>query len=120
MYQDSSEPQVTSRRVQPGHTGPYDPFNRLKSADASAPPVVTARITGYRQLSAAEQDLINQIKAHAEATGHLVTLVQHHAAQAEGETSTALNPNRWAALAQTDLQTGFMKLVRAVAQPNTF
>ncbi|MEY5099619.1 MAG: hypothetical protein RJA36_2338, partial [Pseudomonadota bacterium] len=34
--------------------------------------------------------------------------------------SQVTNPARWAALAQTELQTGYMMLVRAVAQPSTF
>jgi len=111
MYSNSNEPQLTISRSR-----------AAEFADAPVPAAkeVSVSITGYRQLSAAEQDLINQIKAHAEMTGNLVTLVQHFVADQHRMCSTALSPERWAALAQTDLQTGFMKLVRAVAQPNSF
>ena len=34
--------------------------------------------------------------------------------------SQVTHPGRWAALAQTELQTGYMMLVRAIAQPTTF
>lgn len=86
------------------------------------------KITDYRQLNEAEAALMNEIKAHAEVTRNLVTRVQHYVedqarlALPEGHAphSQVTNPGRWAALAQTDLQTGFMKLVRAVAQPTTF
>ena len=83
---------------------------------------VTVNITGYRRLSVEEQALINEIKDVAESVRHLVARVQRHA-----ESQTALpgasqvtNPGRWVAMAQSDLQVGFMKLVRAVARPTTF
>jgi hypothetical protein len=86
------------------------------------------KIDGYRQLNQAEAELINEVKAHAEQTRHLVNRVQHYLAEQERQPlpeghaphSQVTNPSRWAALAQTDLQTGYMKLVRAIAQPTTF
>lgn len=118
MYQDSNEPKMTSRRVQVGQTGPYEPFGKLKSADAPVPPAVTVSIAGYRQLSADEQALINEIKAHGEATLSLVNKVMQ--LTLGDPNPNHLNSNRWASLAQTDLQMGFMKLIRAVARPTTF
>ena len=99
------------------------------------------KITGYRELSAEEIDLMNRIKAkgaellqlQAELAGRLSTdrEVKHAAARAsklapEHESSPEsvelrrferAEPQRWAAIGKTDIQTGIMALVRAVAQP---
>jgi len=80
-------------------------------------------IKGYRNLSQVEIDLMNEIKAAGEQLRHLVTRVQNHintqpAPEVPHTQVTA--PGRWAALAQTDLQTGLMALTRAVAQPTSF
>ncbi len=80
-------------------------------------------IKGYRNLSQAEIDLMNEIKEAGEQLRHLVTRVQNHInSQPAPEVphSQVTNPGRWAALAQTDLQTGLMALTRAVAQPTSF
>lgn len=89
---------------------------------------VQPRITGYRQLSEAEAALMNEVKAHAEQTRHLVSRVQTYVEEQAREPlpeghaphSQVTHPGRWAALAQTELQTGYMMLVRAIAQPTTF
>ncbi len=83
---------------------------------------VKASIKGYRQLSDAEQALINRVKATAEEVAHLVTDVRDFVESnpLEHDGVTRLNPARWAALADTDLQVGFMKLVRAIARPTTY
>lgn len=67
-------------------------------------------ITGYRDLTAAEIAAINNCKAIAEQVGQAVALVE------------ALDgvDRRWASIAKTDLQKGFMALVRAIARPETF
>lgn len=67
-------------------------------------------IRGYRDLSQAEIDLMNQIKAQGEQLGILVAALR---------ASTALD-QRWVSIGATDLQTGIMALVRSVAQPTTF
>lgn len=69
------------------------------------------KITGYRNLTQAEIGLMNEIKALAEKVGELVAdlATERHAAD-----------KRWVAIAKTDLQKGFMALVRAVAQPTSF
>lgn len=80
-------------------------------------------IKGYRNLSQTEIDLMNEIKEAGEQLRHLVTRVQTHInSQPAPEVphSQVTNPGRWAALAQTDLQTGLMALTRAVAQPTSF
>jgi hypothetical protein len=89
------------------------------------------KISGYRDLSQAEIDLMNDIKAHAEKTRELLERIgqhvddQHAHAKASGdigemERLTSSEPIRWHEDAKRALQTGFMYAVRAVAQPSTF
>lgn len=68
------------------------------------------QIKGYRDLSQEEIDLINEAKSLAVQVGDLVAKIQ----------ATPLTDKRWASIGQTDLQKGFMSLIRAVAQPTTF
>lgn len=95
------------------------------------------KISGYRELSQAEIDLMNRAKAlekeflalHEEILNHIRDVMQAttgafplNAAQAqekdcELERLRIADPFRWAAIAKTDIQTGTMALVRAVAQP---
>ena len=90
------------------------------------------KINGYRELSQEEIDLMNRIKAkgaemlelQAELVAHIKTRRQacHHARlavldQGELDRMDAAEPERWAAIGKTDIQTGIMALVRAVAQP---
>lgn len=85
------------------------------------------KITGYRELSQEEIDLMNEIKSHAEATKALLDKVNRHIevllTNCTGEEAVRINaaqPARWHAMARTELQTAFMKLTRAVAQPTSF
>lgn len=71
------------------------------------------KIPGYRELSQAEIDLMANIKTKAEEVRVLVEQIQ---ALPTGDTET----QRWASIAKTHLQTGFMALTRAVALPTTF
>lgn len=68
------------------------------------------KVTGYRQLNEQEAALMNEIKAHGVALGGLVQKLR----------DTAGLDQRWVSVGATDLQTGTMALVRAVAQPTTF
>lgn len=68
------------------------------------------QIKGYRDLSQEEIDLMNEAKFLAVQVGDLVAKIQ----------ATPLTDKRWASIGQTDLQKGFMSLIRAVAQPTTF
>ncbi|GAA0638155.1 hypothetical protein GCM10010174_70000 [Kutzneria viridogrisea] len=70
----------------------------------------TPPVRGYRDLTQAEVDLINEIKAQGEQLGQLVDKVR----------ATDGVDQRWASIAATDMQTGLMALVRAVAQPTNF
>jgi hypothetical protein len=68
------------------------------------------KITGYRQLSEDEAKVINEIKEHAEMVGALTARL-----------ATIDNLDaRWLSIGRTDLQKGFMALVRSVAQPDSF
>lgn len=67
-------------------------------------------IKGYRDLSEAEVQAMNAVKAKAEEVGAIVAKLE-------------ANPDldqRWVAVAKTDLQKGFMVAVRSIAQPTTF
>lgn len=74
-----------------------------------------AQITGYRQLSVAEVDLINRAKDLANQVGDFVELL----AQLQPSDDTYADP-RWLNIARTDLQKGFMALVRSIAKPQSF
>lgn len=89
-------------------------------------------IKGYRDLSADEIALMNEIKAMAVQVGELVAKVDKHVLgqwdavtgydgdEEECERLSAANTFGWSQRAKDDLQDGFMKLTRAVAQPTTF
>ena len=91
------------------------------------------KIKGYRDLSQNEIDLMNRIKSHAELTAELLDelkkyrLDQHFALNnCPDLTVGGLNQEqidesqRCIALAKTNLQTGQMWFVRAVALPDSF
>lgn len=74
------------------------------------------KISGYRDLSQEEIDLINDIKAAGADVQRLFERIYVSNALANG-----ISPDmRAAAIAQTHLQTGFMWLARAVAKPEGF
>ena len=70
------------------------------------------KITGYRDLSQAEIDVMNEIKAEGERLGRLCDKL-----------TSAMHPatdGRWVAIGKTHLQQGIMALVRSVARPESF
>lgn len=67
-------------------------------------------VTGYRKLSQGEVDLMNEIKAKGDELGELV-------AQMRGAGSL---DQRAVSIGATEIQTGLMWLVRAVAKPTNF
>lgn len=99
------------------------------------------KIKGCRELSQEEIDLMNRIKEkgtellalQAELVGRLDTDLEVKRAEAarsqlapndfasdeyqEYSRFKTAEPLRWAAIGKTDIQTGIMALVRAVAQP---
>lgn len=68
------------------------------------------KIKGYRDLSQEEIDLINECKAMSERCGKLIDVLR----------DTEGLDERWLELGITDLQTGWMKVIRSIAQPTTF
>ena len=91
------------------------------------------KIKGYRELSQEEIDLMNHIKAKGaemlelqeELVAHIKTrrqaCVMARVAvldQDELDRMDAAEPMHWASIGKTDIQTGIMALVRAVAQPS--
>lgn len=95
------------------------------------------KITGYRDLTQQEIDLMNAIKAKGEELGALMDKLSTHvemqrsAAIAAGSGKLGdingelqridrAQPGRWLSIARTDLQTGIMAAVRAIAQPGSF
>jgi len=72
------------------------------------------KIKGYRDLTQDEINLMNEAKELAEKVGGFI-----HKLEDESDRNLMLD-RRWIAIAKTDLQKGFMALVRAVARPTTF
>jgi hypothetical protein len=89
------------------------------------------KISGYRELSQTEIDLMNKIKYLGPQLEDLTNEIKVHLAEqlrtahetggdAEVERIAQAEPFRWLAIGRTDLQTGLMALTRAVAQPNNY
>tara|TARA_R110002073_G_scaffold183669_3_gene341937 strand:+ start:124 stop:348 length:225 start_codon:yes stop_codon:yes gene_type:complete len=68
------------------------------------------KIGGYRELTQEEIDLMNEGKALAEKCGEFV----------EKLASTEGLDYRWVNIGKTNIQQGFMGLIRGIAQPTTF
>lgn len=84
------------------------------------------KITGYRQLSDAEVALMNEGKALAQQCGEYIEKLRKHPSTpigvephetADGKPSL---DQRWVSIGATDLQRGFMAVIRGIAQPSTF
>ena len=65
---------------------------------------------GYRELTADEVSLINDIKTIGDKVGDMV----------KNASEDSLADQRWVSIARTHLQQGFMALVRSVAKPTSF
>lgn len=91
--------------------------------DSKSDPAVMEEtpIKGYRHLSAVELELVNKVKAHAELTRELIgeLEIQNAKGGVFGAVDVAIDM-RWLALGRTDLQKGFMALVRSITRPETF
>lgn len=81
------------------------------------------KIKGYRDLSQEEVDLMNEAKTlEARCLDLRTKVLMRIADQEAGDDEERLRvaraeANRWAATAKTDIERGFMALVRAIAQP---
>lgn len=69
------------------------------------------RITGYRDLSQGEIDLMNEGKELAKQCGEYIKKLERMGSSFD---------QRSVALGKTNLQQGFMWSIRGVAQPTTF
>jgi len=82
------------------------------------------KITGYRQLSKNEVDLMNEGKALAEQCGAYIaklrTFPDASKPAPEGVDPAPRLDQRWISIGATDLQRGFMAVIRGIAQPTTF
>lgn len=91
------------------------------------------KISGYRELDQEEIDLMNEIKALGPQVENVLKKVEEHVANqrhaiAGGSPTASVDeqrmdnatPERFLALAKTDIQTGLMYATRAVAQPEFF
>jgi len=68
------------------------------------------KIKGYRDLSQEEIDAMNEIKAQGEQLREMLYDLRN----TEGV------DQRWASIAETNLQQGIMAAVRAIAKPDSF
>ena len=68
------------------------------------------KIKGYRDLEPVEIEMINECKHLAILCGTLTDKLKN----------IVVTDKRWVAIGTTDLQTGFMALVRSIARPETF
>lgn len=89
--------------------------------------MIQPKVTGYRQLSEAEVALMNEGKALAEACGTYIAKLRthpsahpmgHNAPTGPGQLPTL--DQRWVSIGATDIQRGFMAVIRGIAQPTTF
>lgn len=81
------------------------------------------KITGYRQLNLTEAALMNEGKLLAEQVGAWVEKLRKHPnVGGPPPTGDALTPldQRWVSLGATQLQQGFMAVIRGIARPTTF
>lgn len=79
------------------------------------------KITGYRELNQLEINLMNDVKDLGTAIEvTLLKIKMHLNAQVPNAGRVNATPERFLALAKTDLQTGLMYATRAVAQPESF
>lgn len=81
-------------------------------------------IKGYRELSQAEIDLMNRVKAQGERVAEMLEMISslRKTPEGVGELSVEQLKESFEALdlAKASLQTGYMWLVRSIALPESF
>jgi len=80
------------------------------------------KISGYRDLTQEEINLMNEGKALAAKCGEYVAKLRAYKpeyAEVDTKPGSTLD-QRWISIGATDLQTGFMAVIRGIAQPTTF
>lgn len=81
------------------------------------------KITGYRQLTADEAALMNEGKALAEQCGAYIAKLRSYVPDNGDGPVVAPGGSldqRWISIGATDLQRGFMAVIRGIAQPTSF
>jgi hypothetical protein len=80
------------------------------------------KITGYRQLTETEVALMNEGKALAEECGAFIAKLRKQQDTARPNDTGFLPPldQRWVSIGATQIQQGFMAVIRGIAQPTTF
>lgn len=78
------------------------------------------KITGYRDLSQTEIDLMNEGKELAEKVGQYVDKIKNISMSASPILARINIDQRWLSIGVTDLQKGFMAVIRSIARPTTF
>lgn len=73
-------------------------------------------IKGYRDLTLDEIALMNEAKQLAEKVGQFIDSL----AIAHAQTGNHMIDMRWVSIGQTQLQQGFMAVIRGIARPETF
>lgn len=68
------------------------------------------QISGYRDLTPADIDLMNEVKALGAKVGEITARIKE----------LPETDQRWLATGVTDLQKGFMSVIRAITKPTTF
>ena len=84
---------------------------------------IQPKITGYRQLSESEVALINEGTALAELCGAYIAKLRTHQDTHGNPDQPGVEPclsQRWISIGATDIQKGFMSVIRGIAQPSTF
>lgn len=84
--------------------------------------MIQPKVTGYRQLTEAEVKLMNEGKALAEQCGAYIAKLREHTGPKTSDDDPAKLSldQRWISIGATDLQRGFMAVIRGIAQPTTF
>ena len=82
--------------------------------------MIQLKVTGYRQLSEAEVALMNEGKALAEQCGTYIGKLRAVGGSPDGPLPGLSLDQRWVSIGATDIQRGFMAVIRGIAQPTTF
>lgn len=89
----------------------------MHAPNSEADGMTQPKITEYRQLTKAEVNLMNEGKDLAGACNDYIVKLR---SLSGGRDFYLHFDERWIAIGATDLQTGFMALMRAIAKPTTF
>ena len=76
------------------------------------------KIKGYDPQE--EIDLMNEIKEVSAQVGDLIVKLESISHLAVGTNLDLIPDSRWLSTAKTELQVGFMSLVRSIAKPTSF